>query len=73
MTRHKNVASLDEDDSHMGKRYYTVITEHIYPSIPIRQFDWSAVTDNYEPGMPIGYGTTEQSAIDDLLELLSCS
>jgi hypothetical protein len=42
-------------------------TEFVYPPIPIRQFDWSAVTDNYEPGCPIGYGPTEREAIDDLL------
>jgi len=43
-----------------------IITEFIYPPIPNRRFDWSAVTDNYEPGCPIGYGPTEQAAIDDL-------
>lgn len=36
--------------------------------IPPRQFDWSAVDDNYEPGCPIGYGATEYEAIADLLE-----
>jgi hypothetical protein len=45
-----------------------IITENIYPPIPLRQFDWSAVRDNYEPGQPIGYGRTEQEAIDDLKE-----
>lgn len=34
--------------------------------IPMRQFDWTAVTDGYEPGDSIGYGTTEQESIDDL-------
>jgi hypothetical protein len=47
-----------------------IITSHDYPPIPIRDVDWSAVLDNYEPGMPIGYGPTEEAAIDDLLEQL---
>lgn len=45
-------------------------TQFVYPPIPIRSFDWSAVDDNtYDgPGSPIGWGPTEQAAIDDLLE-----
>ena len=49
---------------------HVVITEHVYPPIPSRTTDWSAVTDNYEPGAPMGWGRTEQDAIDDLLEQL---
>ncbi len=41
-------------------------TSYIYPPIPIRNFDWSATFDNYEPGQPIGHGATEQEAIEDL-------
>jgi hypothetical protein len=44
-----------------------IITDYWAKPIPIRQFDWSAVTDNYEPGDPIGHGTTEQEALDELL------
>ena len=47
-----------------------IITNHIYPPIPPRDFDWSAVLDGYEPGAPIGYGATEQEAIADLCALL---
>lgn len=47
-----------------------IITEYVYPPIPIRNFDWSAVTSDYEPGCPIGYGRTEAEAIADLLEQL---
>ncbi len=43
-----------------------IITHYEYPPIPIRSFDWSAVTDNYEPGHPVGHGRTEQEAIADL-------
>lgn len=45
-------------------------TTHLYPPIPDRRFDWSAVSSNYEPGDPIGYGATEHEAIADLCELL---
>ena len=45
-----------------------IITSYDYPPIPIRSCDWSAVTDDYEPGDPIGRGATEQEAIDDLKE-----
>jgi hypothetical protein len=40
-------------------------TEHVFPPIPIRKFDWCAFDDNYEPGLPIGWGATEQEAIAD--------
>jgi hypothetical protein len=44
-------------------------TSHIYPPIPLRNCDWSAVDDQtYDgPGCPVGYGATEQEAIDDLM------
>lgn len=46
-------------------------TDFIYPPIPIRTHDWSAVTDDYDgaddSNCPIGYGATEQQAIDDLI------
>jgi len=49
-----------------------IITTYIYPPIPIREFDWCAVTDNYDGAedshCPIGYGRTEEEAIADLLE-----
>ena len=43
-----------------------IVTKHIYPPIPVRQYDWEATYDNYEAGDLIGYGTTEEEAIDDL-------
>ena len=43
-------------------------TEFVYPPIPNRNYDWSAVRENYDAGDLIGYGKTEQAAIDDLLE-----
>ena len=37
---------------------------------PTRAFDWCAVTSDYEPGHPQGFGETESDAIADLMELL---
>ena len=54
-------------------------TECICPPIPIRDMDWSAVTDDYDADCdqdgyysshPVGYGATEQESIDNLLEQL---
>ena len=49
-----------------------IITSYVYPPIPLRQFDWSAVTDDYDGAedshCPIGYGRTETEAIADLME-----
>ena len=42
------------------------------PPIPLRQFDWSAVDDDaYDGGDPIGFGVTQQAAINDLREQLT--
>jgi hypothetical protein len=38
------------------------------PPIRDRRFDWSAVSRDYEPGMPIGYGTTKEEALADFRE-----
>jgi hypothetical protein len=50
-----------------------IVTHYVYPPIPIRQFDWSAIDEDTYDGAedsscPIGYGATEQAAIDDLLD-----
>jgi len=51
-------------------------TSHDYPPIPVRDFDWSAIFDGYEPGESIGHGRTEQEAIDWLVaeesHLIAC-
>jgi hypothetical protein len=51
----------------MIKRPYDIRTKNVYPPIPSRQFDWCAIYEGYEPGDPIGWGLTEQEAIDDLV------
>lgn len=54
-----------------------VRTTNVFPPVPSRQYDWSAVTDDYEAECdsegwwskhPVGFGPTEQAAIADLLE-----
>jgi hypothetical protein len=45
-----------------------IITHHEYPPISVRNFDWNATRDGWEPGAPIGWGTTAQDAIQDLLD-----
>lgn len=45
-----------------------IVTEHVYPPIPDRSMDWSAATDNYEPGQPLEYGATEKEAVEALLD-----
>ncbi len=50
----------------------TIRTDYWAKPIPLRQFDWTAVDDDTYDGAPdshcpIGYGATEQDAIDDLL------
>lgn len=38
------------------------------PPIPIRNFDWCATRDGWEPGDPIGWGKIPQVALQDLLD-----
>lgn len=41
--------------------------DYVFPPIPLRQFDYSAVRDGYDEGDPIGFGETKQKAVDDLI------
>lgn len=45
-----------------------IITNFEYPPIPFRGCDWSAVSEDYEPGDIVGRGETEEEAIADYLE-----
>lgn len=47
-----------------------IVTEYVYPPIPDRSCDWSAIDDDtYDgPGCPIGWGATKEAAIADLME-----
>lgn len=60
-----------------------ILTTHDPKPIPLRSFDWSATTDNYDVSYegpedggwvanePVGYGATEEAAIADLKEQLA--
>ncbi|CAB4164207.1 hypothetical protein UFOVP826_10 [uncultured Caudovirales phage] len=41
-------------------------TNFVNPPLPTRIMDWNAWEDGEEESGPIGYGKTEQEAIDDL-------
>ena len=43
-----------------------IVTTYECPPIPLRNYDWSAIREDYEAGDPIGCGKTEQDAINDL-------
>ena len=45
-----------------------IIAIQYCPPISVRDYDWSASREDYDEGDLIGYGRTEQDAIDDLLE-----
>jgi len=47
-----------------------IITRYDPKPIPVRRFDWSAATEDYDLGSPTGYGATEAAAIADLKEQL---
>lgn len=43
-----------------------IVTEYVHPPIPIRDFDWSATYEDYQPGDMVGWGFTKAEAIEDL-------
>lgn len=54
-----------------------ISTNHIYPPIPCRDFDWCATDEDSYDGTEddphrgqIGYGATEREAVDALVEIL---
>lgn len=58
------------------RRAPKIVTEYWAKPIPLRQFDWSAVTDNYDGAEDsgnrgqIGFGRTEAEAVADLQQQL---
>lgn len=58
--------SDEREEQEQFEKYGKIITRNDCPPIPDRSFDWSAVTDNYDLGHPIGHGATEEEAIADL-------
>ena len=63
----KWVGLTDTNHAIMNK----IETRYIYPPIPDRNYDWEAAREWWDLGDPIGYGPTEQAAIDDLLRIES--
>jgi hypothetical protein len=47
-----------------------ICTEYVNPPAPLRSFDWAAWVDGREESGPIGWGATEQRAVEDLMEQL---
>jgi hypothetical protein len=46
-----------------------VVTSHVYPPIPVRDFDWCAYFDDVGADCsPYGWGRTEAEAKQDLLD-----
>ena len=45
----------------------TLHTEYVFPSIPVRQFDWSC-THEFDAYAIMGWGKTEEEAIADWLD-----
>ena len=45
-----------------------ITTEYEKTPVKNRDYDWSAFREDFDLGEPIGYGATEQEAINDLLE-----
>jgi hypothetical protein len=60
------IGSLPDHFDRLQIADFKVNTSHVHPPIPVRDFDWSATFDGYEPGGPIGWGRTEEEAIADL-------
>lgn len=50
-----------------------IITNFVYPPIPIRSFDYVAYREGDEETGPFGWGDTEEKALTDLqYELEAC-
>jgi hypothetical protein len=43
-----------------------IVVHYWMKPIPMRNADWEATLDNYEPGHPIGFGATQEDAVEDL-------
>lgn len=59
---------MTEEEKRTGRK---IVTEHVFPPIPIRSMDWAAWFDGDEPNdagaMLHGEGPTEEAAIADLM------
>ena len=44
-----------------------IVVTYRQPPIPVRNFDWSVHSPDYEPGDVVGHGATREEAIEDYL------
>ena len=44
-----------------------IITEYVHPPSPMRNNDWRATREGDDEDYIVGWGSTEQDAIDDLI------
>ena len=47
----------------------TIETYYHPKPVPSTMFDWEAIRDGYDAGDPIGYGSTEEQAIKELIQI----
>ena len=45
-----------------------IVTQHDTKPVPSKDYDWEAFREDWDLDEPIGYGKTEQEAVNDLLE-----
>ncbi len=50
-----------------------ILTSHVYPPIPIRNYDWCAYYDGEEESKNYGWGSTEEEAVNQLKMSEFCS
>ena len=50
-----------------------IVTEYVHPPIPYRNNDWRATREGDDEDYIVGWGSTEQDAIDDLLDREDCA
>ena len=50
-----------------GRGLATIDVSHEPPPVPLPNCDWNATVDGCEETGPVGYGSTKQAAVDDLL------
>jgi len=59
----------DQKEREEREKHMNIKIACICPPIPTTAYDFEAIDyDTYESGEPIGYGNTEQAALEDLIE-----
>lgn len=58
---------MGKSPTEIAKAAYGVVTQNVFPPIPVRSMDWCAWYDGAEECGQNGYGGTEREAVEDLL------